>query len=155
MLELLLLFKFKPSPFVILGLFFGIFLILSLSLSFNFTLSFFSQSFAQSDVQVVKYRNITLDLGNGVTTNAQISYPAIGKGPFPGVLLIPGSGIADKNETIGVIHKDAQSHLHHFGRYLNIYLKEDLQYFGMIKEVLVQIILFWIQMYGEMLQPMI
>jgi len=47
-----------------------------------------------------------LDLGDGITTKAQLSYPAIGKGPFPGVLLIPGSGIADKNETIGVIHKD-------------------------------------------------
>ena len=93
-------------PFAVLGLFFGIFLILSLSLSFNFTLSFFSQSFSQSDVQVVKYRNLTLDLGNGVTTKVQLSYPELGKGPFPGVLLIPGSGIADKNETIGVIHKN-------------------------------------------------
>jgi hypothetical protein len=92
--------------FAVLGLFFGIFLILSLSLSFNFTLFFFSQSFSQSDVQVVKYRSLTLDLGNGITTKAQLSYPALGKGPFPGVLLIPGSGIADKNETIGVIHKN-------------------------------------------------
>jgi len=107
LLELLLLFKFKPTPFAVLGLFFCIFLILLLSLSFNFTLSFFSQSFSQSDVQVVKYRNLTLDLGNGVTTNAQLSYPAIGKGPFPSVLLIPSYGIADKNETIGVIHKNS------------------------------------------------
>ncbi|MGN6558956.1 MAG: alpha/beta hydrolase family protein [Candidatus Nitrosocosmicus sp.] len=93
-------------PFAVLVLFLGIFLILSLSLSFNFHLYFFSQSFSQSDVQVVKYRNLTLDLGNEITTKAQLSYPAFGNGSFPGVLLIPGSGIADKNETIGVIHKN-------------------------------------------------
>jgi pimeloyl-ACP methyl ester carboxylesterase len=40
-----------------------------------------------------------LDLGNGITTKAQLSYPAIGKGPFPGVLLVPGSGPADMNYT--------------------------------------------------------
>ena len=40
-----------------------------------------------------------------MTRNAQISYPAIGKGLFQGILLIPSSGIADMNETIGVIHK--------------------------------------------------
>jgi uncharacterized protein len=83
----------------------GILLILSLYSSFNFTLSFFSQTLAQSDIQVVKYRNLTLDLGDGVTTNAQISYPTIGNGPFPSILLIPGSGLADKNETIGFVHK--------------------------------------------------
>jgi pimeloyl-ACP methyl ester carboxylesterase len=95
------LFKIKPYSFIILGLFFGISLIISTYLSsFNFTFSFFSQTFAQSsDVQVIKYRNLTLDLGNGVTTKAQLSYPAIEKGPFPGVLLVPGSGPADMNYT--------------------------------------------------------
>jgi uncharacterized protein len=83
----------------------GILLILSLYSSFNFTLSFFSQTLAQSDIQVIKYRNLTLAVGNGVTTNAQISYPTIGNGPFPSILLIPGSGLADKNETIGFVHK--------------------------------------------------
>ena len=29
----------------------------------------------------------------------------LAKGPFPGVLLIPGSGVADKNETLGLVHK--------------------------------------------------
>ena len=69
----------------------------------NLTLLPFSQVFAQSDIQNVKYRNLTLDLGNGVTTNAQLSYPTIGKGPFPGVLLIHGSGANDMNETGGLI----------------------------------------------------
>ena len=105
LLELLYLFKFKPFSFAALGLIFGI--SLSIYISFNFTLSFISQTFAQSsDVQVIKYRNLTLDLGNGVITKAQTSYPAIGKGPFPAVLLIPGSGIADMNETIGIVQKN-------------------------------------------------
>jgi predicted esterase len=44
-------------------------------------------------------------LGNWVKTNAQLTLPAVGKGPFPGVLLIPGSCVADKNETLGFVHK--------------------------------------------------
>jgi hypothetical protein len=44
---------------------------------------------AQSFIQTIKYRNLVIDLGNGVKTNAQLTLPAIGKGPFPGVLLIP------------------------------------------------------------------
>ncbi|MDP9288564.1 MAG: hypothetical protein M3P08_10235 [Thermoproteota archaeon] len=47
---------------------------------------------AQQYIQTIKYRNLVIDLGNGVKTNAQLTLPAIGKGPFPGVLLIPGSG---------------------------------------------------------------
>jgi hypothetical protein len=45
----------------------------------------------EANVETVKYRNLTLDLGNGVKTNAQVTIPALGEGPFPGVLLIPGS----------------------------------------------------------------
>jgi len=40
----------------------------------------------------VKHRNLTIDLGNGLKTNAQLTIPAIGKGPFPGVIIFPGSG---------------------------------------------------------------
>jgi uncharacterized protein len=61
---------------------------------------------AQSDLQTVKYRNIVIDLGNGVQTNAQLTIPAIGNGPFPGVLLITGSGAEDMNETGGYIRID-------------------------------------------------
>ena len=91
------------SAFVIA---FGLVLILSFSLliylptSFDLTLSKFPEAFAQSDIQTVKNKNLTIDLGNGVTTNAQISYPATGKGPFPGVLLVPGSGATDMNSTL-------------------------------------------------------
>ena len=58
-----------------------------------------SEALAQSYVQTIKYRNLVIDLGNGVKTKAQLTYPAVGKGPFPAVLLIPGSGSVDMNET--------------------------------------------------------
>ena len=62
-------------------------------------------AYGQSYLQTIKYRNLIIDLGNGVKTSAQLTYPAIGKGQFPGVLLIPGSGVADKNETLGFVPK--------------------------------------------------
>jgi pimeloyl-ACP methyl ester carboxylesterase len=54
---------------------------------------------AQQYIPTIKYRNLVIDLGNGVKTNAQLTYPVVGNGPFPGVLLIHGSGSFDKNET--------------------------------------------------------
>jgi uncharacterized protein len=62
--------------------------------------------YAQSDLQTIKHRDIVIDLGNGLDTNAQLTYPAVGKGPFPGVLLIHGSGAVDKNATLGYVHKN-------------------------------------------------
>ena|SRR5215831_3797609 len=67
----------------------GLFLIYILVLSCLST-SIFSQhnqTLAQQYIQTIKYRNLVIDLGNGVKTNAQLTYPAVGKGPFPGVLL--------------------------------------------------------------------
>ena len=60
----------------------------------NFTL------LAQQDLETKKYRNMVIDLGDGVKTGAQLTLPAVGNGPFPGVLLIHGSGTTDMNETI-------------------------------------------------------
>jgi hypothetical protein len=39
-----------------------------------------------------------IDLGDGLTTEAQLTFPAVGDGPFPGVLLIPGGGAPDMDE---------------------------------------------------------
>ncbi|MGC1932012.1 MAG: alpha/beta hydrolase, partial [Candidatus Nitrosopolaris sp.] len=50
------------------------------------------QALAQQYIQTIKHRNLVIDLGNGLKTNVQLTYPAIGKGPFPGVLLIQGAG---------------------------------------------------------------
>ena len=62
--------------------------------------------YAQSNLQTIKHRNLIIDLGNGVKTSAQLTLPAVANGPFPGVLLIPGSGTNDKNGTLGVVTKD-------------------------------------------------
>jgi uncharacterized protein len=86
----------------------GLLLIATLALSCISFASFKernNEALAQPYIQTIKYRNLIIDLGNGVKTKAQLTYPAIGKGPFPSVLLIPGSGIADKNETLGLVHK--------------------------------------------------
>ena len=63
----MLLVRFKRKPLIVLGIFFGTFLILLTYLSL-FGSSVFQNALAQSDIQTVKYRNITLDLGNGITT---------------------------------------------------------------------------------------
>ena len=80
----------------------GLLLIVILALSCLSTSIFKQQdgALAQQYIQTIKYRNLVIDLGNGVKTNAQLTLPAIGKGPFPGVLLISGSGAADKNESL-------------------------------------------------------
>ncbi|MGC2573329.1 MAG: hypothetical protein WA364_17580 [Candidatus Nitrosopolaris sp.] len=82
-------------------LFLGLFLIVILGLSCLSTsiIKQQKQALGQQYVQTIKYRNIVIDLGDGVKTNAQLTYPAAGKGPFPAVLLIPGSGAVDMNET--------------------------------------------------------
>src|SRR5213080_4789352 len=77
----------------------GLFLIGILTLSCLSTSIFKlqDQALAQQYIQTIKYRNLVIDLGNGVKTKAQLTYPAIGKGPFPGILLVQGAGLADMN----------------------------------------------------------
>jgi alpha-beta hydrolase superfamily lysophospholipase len=86
----------------------GLFLISMLMLSCLSYVTFNqqNQALAQQYIQTIKFRNLDIDLGNGVKTNAQLTLPAVGKGPFPGVLLIHGSGATDKNETLGLVHKN-------------------------------------------------
>jgi uncharacterized protein len=64
---------------------------------------------AQSDLQTTKYRNMVIDLGNGLKTNARLNLPANGEGPFPAVLLVPGSGPIDMNETGGAVRIDNET----------------------------------------------
>ena len=72
----------------------GLFLIGILGLSCLSTSIFKQQNhaLAQQSIPTIKYKNLVIDLGNGVKTNAQLTLPAEGDGPFPAVLLIPGSG---------------------------------------------------------------
>jgi hypothetical protein len=77
----------------------GLFLITMLVLSCLSTSVFnlYNQALAQQYIPTIKYRNLVIDLGKGVKTNAQLTYPVIGKGPFPGILLVHGAGPADMN----------------------------------------------------------
>ena len=68
-----------------------------------------TEAYAQPYVETMNHRNLTIDLGNGLNTNAQLTIPAIGKGPFPGALLIHGSGANDMNETGGLILVDNET----------------------------------------------
>src|SRR5215217_4255284 len=71
--------------------------ILSNSTTFN---NYSTSVLAQPFIQTVKSRDLVIDLGNGIQTNAQLTIPAVGNGPFPGVLLVAGSGAIDMNETL-------------------------------------------------------
>jgi pimeloyl-ACP methyl ester carboxylesterase len=82
----------------------GILLICILALLYLAAISKGQQTaLAQPIVPTTNHRNLVIDLGNAVKTNAQLTIPAVGEGPFPGVLLIHGSGANDLNETGGII----------------------------------------------------
>ena len=68
--------------------------ILSNSTTFN---NYSTSVLAQPFIETVKHRDLVIDLGNGIKTNAQLTIPAVGNGPFPGVLLIHGTGTTDMN----------------------------------------------------------
>ena len=88
----------KASAFS-LGLL-AVIVIFSLSMLNNSTLNYSINALAQPFIQTVKHRDLAIDLGNGIQTNAQLTIPAVGNGPFPGVLLVHGSGTTDMNETL-------------------------------------------------------
>jgi dipeptidyl aminopeptidase/acylaminoacyl peptidase len=48
--------------------------------------------------ETILRRDLVIDLGNGLSTDAQLTLPATGSGPFPGVLLVPGGGATDMDE---------------------------------------------------------
>jgi uncharacterized protein len=72
----------------------------------NSTFNYSTSAIAQPFIQTVKHRDLVIDLGNGIQTNVQLTIPAIGNGPFPGVLLVHGSGIRDMNESLDYIRID-------------------------------------------------
>jgi alpha-beta hydrolase superfamily lysophospholipase len=67
------------------------------------------QVLAQQYISTIKQRNLAIDLGNSIKTNAQLTYPAVGNGKYPAVLLITGSGAEDMNETAGFIRIDKKT----------------------------------------------
>jgi uncharacterized protein len=89
-----------------LGLLLIVVAMLSSSILSNPTFNnYLTSAVAQPFIETVKYRNLVIDLGNGIQTNAQLTIPAVGNGPFPGVLLIHGSGAIDMNETLSADSK--------------------------------------------------
>jgi pimeloyl-ACP methyl ester carboxylesterase len=50
------------------------------------------------DRNTVSHRDVVIDLGDGLAIDAQLTYPSVGEGPFPGVLLVHGSGSTDMDE---------------------------------------------------------
>jgi len=74
-----------------------------LSLLFSSSISFVKSIYAQSESNTIKIRNLAIDLGNGIKTNAQLTFPSIGNGPYPGVLLVNLGGPQDMNDTAEII----------------------------------------------------
>ena len=68
----------------------GIFLIVIMLSSFA--------SASALETETISRRDLVIDLGEGLTTDAQLTFPTVGVGPFPGVLLIPGGGAPDMDE---------------------------------------------------------
>lgn len=89
----------------------GLFLISVLALSFLSSSILKQQDkwLAQQYIDAIKYRDLVIDLDDGIKTNAQLTLPGIGEGPFPRVLLIPGSDVTDKNGTVGFIRPDTSN----------------------------------------------
>jgi hypothetical protein len=63
-------------------------------IAFLIVLQFLPNAGAQEFVA----RDLVIDLGDGLKTDAQLTLPVVGDGPFPGILLIQGSGPIDMNE---------------------------------------------------------
>ena len=85
-------YKLYPTKTMTLSL--GLFLIGILGLSCLSTSIFKQQdqALAQQSVQTTKSRNLVIDLGNGLKTNATLTYPAVGKGPSKEDLARLGKG---------------------------------------------------------------
>jgi len=68
-------------------------------LCFFLSPSITTSAYAQGNygLKTFESRDLVIDLGNGLKTEAQLTLPLIGEGPFPGVLLVHGSGVADKD----------------------------------------------------------
>jgi uncharacterized protein len=59
--------------------------------------------YAQQDLPLMKSKDLEIELDDNLTTNAQLTFPVVGQGPYPGILLITGSGAEDMNETAGFV----------------------------------------------------
>ena len=109
----------------------SIFVAVSVSILNEFTLDHYTPAavtevYAQPYVETVKHRNLTIDLCNGLKTNAQLTIPAAGEGPFPGVLFFGPAPALDQ-----YFHR-----YHHTLLWLSIFQKGDLPFLDMTSRVL-------------------
>lgn len=51
-----------------------------------------------SKTEMISRRDLLIDFGDGLIKDAQLTFPAAGDGPLPGVLIIPGGGAPDMDE---------------------------------------------------------
>jgi pimeloyl-ACP methyl ester carboxylesterase len=72
---------------------------LVLSVGYILMIFFSSTNYvAAQNPETILRRDLVIDLGNGLSTDAQLTIPTTGSGPFPGVLLVPGGGATDMDE---------------------------------------------------------
>ena len=83
--------------------FFMLITILLIAISFLLDPLPLIQTYAQFDLETIKQRDLLIDLGEGIETKAQLTFPIAGNGPYPGVMLILGSGADEMNQTAGFI----------------------------------------------------
>ncbi len=69
--------------------------IILIAILFVSTHTIYSSTPAITQLQTIVEKDLTIELDGQVLTNAQLTLPAVGEGPFLAVLLIHGSGAAD------------------------------------------------------------
>ncbi len=84
---------------------------------------YIKSSYAQWVLETIKSRNLVVNLGNGIKTNAQLTLPAKGIGPYPGVLLVNLGGPQDMNETNTIVVKGEPKTIKQFWQ-ISQYLSE-------------------------------
>jgi pimeloyl-ACP methyl ester carboxylesterase len=80
---------------------------IALSISFVLVVSFLVQGTYASTIhessnssKTIKHRDLTIDLGNGIQTDAELTMPVLANRSLPAILLIHGIGPLDKDQFI-------------------------------------------------------
>src|SRR5215218_2555576 len=79
--------------------------IIALSMSFVLVISFLIQGMCayamdENSSKIIQYRDLTIDLGNGIQTDAELTLPVLANRSLPAILLIHGIGPLDKDQFI-------------------------------------------------------
>ena len=79
--------------------------IIALSMSFVLVISFLirgtcAYAMDENSSKIIQYRDLTIDLGNGIQTDAELTLPVLANRSLPAILLIHGIGPLDKDQFI-------------------------------------------------------